>query len=281
MPRRLLFQVLSGLLPAFSALVLLVSAAGAQIDAKSANAGRERIEVDVSSRSVAVTSSFNGTEIIVFGTVENSRQASAEAGYYDVVIVVEGAMSPIVARKKSNVGGLWVNTGSLRFASLPIYYAIASTRPVDEIAEPTVLDAHGIGFEHVPMSVASKTLVSGATAEEIKGYREAIIRLKRKEGLYVKDDYNVAFIGRSLFRATIELPANVPVGEVKARVYLVRSGEVLSEAKTTVTLARQGFERLMYDFAHRQPLLYGIFCVALAVGAGLLASILFRKGGAH
>ena len=242
---------------------------------------KERIEVDVSSRSVAVTSSFNGTEIIVFGTVENSRQASAEAGYYDVVVVVEGTLSPIVARKKSNVGGLWVNTSSIRFASLPTYYAIASTRPIDEIAEPDVRDAHAIGYRHVPMSIASKTLASGVSAEEAKEFREAIVRLKRKEGLYVSSDYGVAFIGRSLFRATIELPANVPVGPVKARVYLLRDGVVLSEAKTTVTLSRQGFELLMYSFAHKQPLLYGLFCVALAVGAGLLASAVFRKAGAH
>lgn len=242
---------------------------------------KERIEVDVSSRSVAVTSSFNGTEIIVFGTVENSRQASAEAGFYDVVVVVEGTLTPIVARKKSNVGGLWVNTSSIRFASLPTYYAIASTRPVDEIAEADVRNANAIGFDHVPMSVASKTLVSGVSADEAKKFREAIVRLKRKEGLYVSSDYGVAFIGRSLFRATIELPANVPVGPVKARVYLIRDGAVLSEATTTVTLSRQGFELLMYNFAHKQPLLYGLFCVALAVGAGLLASAVFRKAGAH
>lgn len=242
---------------------------------------KERIEVDVSSRSVAVTSGFNGTEIIVFGTVENSRQASAEAGFYDVVVVVEGTLSPIVARKKSNVGGLWVNTSSIRFASLPTYYAIASTRPVDEIAEADVRNANAIGFDHVPMSVASTTLVSGVSADEAKKFREAIVRLKRKDGLYVSSDYGVVFIGRSLFRATVELPANVPVGPVKARVYLIREGAVLSEATTTVTLSRQGFELLMYNFAHKQPLLYGLFCVALAVGAGLLASTLFRKAGAH
>lgn len=244
-------------------------------------APRERIEVDVSSRSVAVTSSFNGTEIVVFGTVENSRQESAESGYYDVVIVVEGAMSPIVARKKSNVGGLWINTSSVRFASLPIYYAIASTRPIDEVAEAEVRDKHAIGFSHVPMKASSKALTAGVSAEEVAAFREAVIRLKRKDGLYVSDDYAVAFIGRSLFRAKIELPANVPVGPVKARVYLVRSGEVLSEATATVTLSREGLERLMYTFSRKQPLLYGLFCVALAVAAGLLASLLFRKGGAH
>lgn len=268
-----------------AATVLLATAFGAAAQPAQAPAAavtaKERIEVDVSSRSVAVTSSFNGTEIIVFGTVENSRQPSAEAGYYDVVVVVEGTLSPIVARKKSNVGGLWINTSSIRFASLPTYYAIASTRPVDELAEPDVRDANAIGFSHVPMSVTSKALASGVTAEEAKDFREAIVRLKRKEGLYVSSDYGVAFIGRSLFRATIELPANVPVGPVKARVYLLRNGEVMSEAKTTVTLSRQGFELLMYNFAHKQPLLYGLFCVALAVGAGLLASTLFRKAGAH
>jgi uncharacterized protein (TIGR02186 family) len=242
---------------------------------------KERIEVDVSSRQVAVTSSFSGTEIVVFGTVENSRQQSAESGYYDVIVVVEGAMAPIVARKKSNVGGLWVNTSSIRFASLPIYYAIASTRPIDEIADTKVLDANGIGFSHVPMKTATKELASGLSADEIKEFRNAIVRLKGKEGLYVANDYAVAFIGRSLFRATVELPANVPVGPVKTRVYLVRAGEVLSESSATVTLSREGFELLMYNFAHKQPLLYGLFCVALAVVAGLLASALFRKGGAH
>lgn len=241
----------------------------------------ERIEVDVSSRAVEVTSSFNGTEIVVFGSVENSRQPSPEAGYYDVIVVLEGMHAPIVARKKSNVGGVWVNTSAVRFASLPIYYAIASTRPIDEIADTDVLDSNEIGFSHVPMQVSSKSPMSGVAESELKDYREAVVRLKRKEGLYVANDYAVAFIGRSLFRATIELPANIPVGPVTARVYLVRSGEVLSQATATVALSRGGFELLMYNFAHQRPLLYGLFCVGLAVGAGLLASTLFKKSGAH
>src|SRR5262245_50311965 len=44
---------------------------------------KESLEADVSARNIAVTSNFNGTEILVFGAVDGSQQPSAESGYYD------------------------------------------------------------------------------------------------------------------------------------------------------------------------------------------------------
>ena len=87
------------------------------------------MQADVSARTVSVTSSFNGTEIVIFGAVDNSQQPSAESGYYDVVIVVEGVPGRVVARRKNNVAGLWLNTSSATFDAVPSYYAVASTRP--------------------------------------------------------------------------------------------------------------------------------------------------------
>ena len=115
-----------------AAIVLLMFAFAA---AATAGPAKESVEADASTRQVAITSSYTGTEILVFGTVENSVQPSAEAGTYDVVVVVEGAAAPVVVRRKSEVGGLWFNTNFVRFASLPSYYAIASTRPIDELAD--------------------------------------------------------------------------------------------------------------------------------------------------
>jgi uncharacterized protein (TIGR02186 family) len=241
----------------------------------------ERVEADVSTRSVAVTSSYTGTEIVVFGTVENSRQPSAESGMYDVVIVVEGTSTPVVARRKGRVAGVWLNTASVRFASLPSYYAIASTRPVDEIAETRVLDQHGIGFEHVPMRVTSRGANSGVSDAEAAEFRKAVIRLKQKDGLYVREDFNVVFIGKSLFRASIDLPANVPVGPLVARVYLFREGQLLSSYNARVTMTREGLERFLHTFALEHSFLYGLASVVLAMAAGIAASMIFRKGGAH
>ncbi len=94
---------------------------------------RESVEADVSARNIAVTSSFNGTEIVIFGAIDGSQQPSPESGYYDVIIVVEGVPGRLVVRRKGNVAGLWLNTASAIFDNVPSYYAIASTRPIDEI----------------------------------------------------------------------------------------------------------------------------------------------------
>ena len=59
---------------------------------------KEAVEADVSTRSVAITSSFTGTEILIFGTVENSKQPTAEAGYYDIAVVIEGPGEALIAR---------------------------------------------------------------------------------------------------------------------------------------------------------------------------------------
>jgi len=237
---------------------------------------RESVQADVSARNVAVTSSFNGTEIVIFGAVDNSQQPSAESGYYDVLIVVEGVPSRMVVRRKNNVAGLWLNTSSATFDLVPSYYAIASTRPIDEITTEEFRATHGIGFQHLRFAPAFGQ-AQALSSEDLKGFREAIIRLKRKEGLYVQDHFSVAFIGRSLFRSTIELPANVTVGPFETRVYLFREEKLLSQYTVKLNLEREGVERHLHAFAFGYPALYGLMTVMIAVAAGLAASTVFRK----
>jgi uncharacterized protein (TIGR02186 family) len=237
---------------------------------------RESVQADVSARNVAVTSSFNGTEIVIFGAVDNSQQPSAESGYYDVLIVVEGVPARLVARRKSNVAGLWLNTSSVVFDNVPSYYAMASTRPVEEIATDDFLALHGIGFKHMRFTPAIGQQ-HALSNEDLAEFREAVVRLKQKEGLYVDERFSVAFLGKSLFRATIELPANVTVGPFDTRVYLFREETLLSQYAVRLYLEREGVERHLHAFAFRLPLLYGLTTVMIAVAAGLIASTMFRK----
>ncbi|MCL4768281.1 MAG: TIGR02186 family protein [Hyphomicrobiaceae bacterium] len=237
---------------------------------------RETVQADVSSRSVAVTSSFTGTEIVVFGAVDHSRQPTAEAGLYDIVIVLEGTPTRLVARRKSNVAGIWINTHSITFESVPSYYTILSTRPLDEVTNPLVLRENDIGFDYVRMTPI-QGWETGVTTADLQEFAEAVVRLKQRDGLFVQEEYGVVFIGRSLFRASVNLPANVPVGPLDVRVYLFRDGNILSTYTARVRLEREGLELLLHNFAFNRPLLYGLFTVTIAVGAGLAASAAFRR----
>lgn len=238
---------------------------------------RETVQADVSSRSVAITSSFTGTEIVVFGAIDNSRQPAAESGFYDVVIIVEGTPTRLVARKKSNVAGIWLNSASITFQSVPSYYAILSTRPLDEVADPIILRDNDIGFEHVRMTPVSGW-ESGVSTGELEDFKSAVVRLKQRDRLYVERPLGaVTFIGRSLFRASVDLPANVPVGPLVARVHLFREGRLLHTYTSRVTLRREGLEFYLHSFAFGQPFVYGVFTVLLSMIAGLVATEIFKR----
>jgi uncharacterized protein (TIGR02186 family) len=239
----------------------------------------ERVEADVSTRTIAITSGYSGSEILIFGAIDYSRQPSAESGFYDVVVVVEGTPGPLEVRQKSRVAGLWVNTKSFSFNAVPSYYAVASTRPIEEFADTGVLEENGIGLEAVRMAAAADSAVR-VSSEDLIGYKEAVTRLKAAQGLFKRDDYGVVFTGRSLFRSKIDLPATVPVGPLTARVYLFHEGVLLSRYQSRVVLEREGIERWIYAFAFERPFLYGIVAVLFAVMIGLIASALFHRRAA-
>jgi uncharacterized protein (TIGR02186 family) len=253
-------------------LFLLVFANLMLAPAAAVEAKRETIEADVSTRNVSVGSDFAGTRVIVFGTIENSRQASADDRLYDVAVVIVGPREGIVARRKSNETGLWINSSLFRFRDVPSYYTVLSTRPVKDIASRPVLWQHGVGFEN--MRLVPDESIGASEAEQ---FRSAVVRVKKKQGLYREEPNGVAFIGRSLFRASVDLPANISVGEFTAWVYLFEKGDLITTYKTRLDLKRDGFESALHGFAMGYPLLYGIAAVSLALLAGLAATWLFRR----
>lgn len=232
----------------------------------------ESVEADVSTRNVAVETDFTGVRIVVFGAINHSRATSAFDGYYDIAVLVEGPREDIVVRQKSHVAGIWVNTEAKPFKAVPSYYAILSTKPVEEIARPAVRNWLGVGFDNVKMLPATQ-FAEG----ELTTYRDAVIRLKQDVGLFTERPGSVQIIGSSLFRATVDLPANVSVGEFKLKVMLFHDGAFLDSYETELALEREGFERAVYRFAFDYPFWYGVVAVLVAVLAGLSATQIFRR----
>jgi len=80
-----------------------------------------------------------------------------------------------------------------------------------------------------------------------------------------------------LFRTEMDFPANVPTGTYQVEVYLFHGGEVVSAQTTPLIVGKIGIGAEVFDFANRQAALYGLMAVLLAVAAGWLAAVAFRK----
>jgi len=236
--------------------------------AGTALAQSEAVEVDMSAHEIAIKSDFSGAEIVVFGAVDASKQSASAPGYYDVIMVIRGPRQSVITRKKERVAGIWVNGQSEAF-EVASFYAVLSTRPLDEIASPQTLRRYGIEFNPKAQNA------DGSPAPD--EFEEALVRLKSQQALHIEKPFAVAFLGRSLFRGNVKLPTQVAEGQYTAQVYLLQGGKLLSHDDVSLRVQKEGIERILYTLAFHRPWLYGLLSVLLAAACGLLGWTLFSR----
>ena len=217
----------------------------------------------MSSRIIAITSNYTGAELILFGS---------RIGGGDIVVVVRGPAQSEVVRRKTRIAGIWMNSAALVFDDVPGYYAVAASRGLPEIAAQTVWSQLQIGSEY--LKLAPRTAVSDVF---VYPYREALINNKEGKGLYPRRVGEIEFLSRTLFRTSMALPAHAPVGGYFVAFYLIEQGAVVETRNTFFFINKTGVERAIHDFAINEPAAYGLLAVSIAVFAGWLAGLLFRR----
>lgn len=256
------------------ALFLVFTIAGGNLTLAQAPGNPEvRLDIGVSTDEIAIASDFAGADITVFGALDGADPYLLELGQYDVVVALVGPRRETTVWRKERVFGIWINRRSMEFEPVAISYSLSSTRPVDLITDNIVLDRYEIGTENIRL-VPTGSIGDGSSIAE---FRDALRRLKRGNSLYEADPYGVDFVSSSLFRASIRLPANVPLGEHTIRAYLFRNGEFIMERDMPLRVVKTGLEQYIYSAAYDDALLYGIFAVAVAMLTGWLGSVIFRK----
>jgi len=237
------------------ALAFLV--AGSSLQAKD-------LVVDLSAPIVQITAGFSGTDLLLFG---------AKRGEGDVIVVVRGPLENKTVHLKERKMGIWVNTENLTFNDLPSYYWVASNRPVYDALPADTLTRFQIGLDEIQILPTDEQ----ANSAEAIAFRAALVRDKIRKKLYAEETSPLLFLNDMLFRTKIRFPANVSVGEFAIETYLVRDKEIVTSETTLLNVRKFGLEAEIYDFAHQQSLLYGIFAVIIACVAGWLANAAFRR----
>ncbi|MBN8607298.1 MAG: TIGR02186 family protein [Caulobacterales bacterium] len=228
----------------------------------------------VAEEQITVSSDYRGSFVTVFGVNPDRR------GRGDIVVVVRGPTQPARVMRKRQVFGLYMNGDAVRFREAPSFFAVLSNRPLRQIAS-----AESIWRYQLDPAASAQLSSAVPAGADPSAYRAALVRLRREQGLY--QEYSgralperrggLTLYQGGLFRAVVRLPANAPIAQYHADTYLFRDGRLVSSQRVPITISRVGFERRIHDLATQHSFIYGLLTVLLALAAGWVAALIFRR----
>ncbi|SFR99209.1 TIGR02186 family protein [Yoonia litorea] len=227
----------------------------------------EEIVLGLSRDEVAITATFEGSEILVFGAVKREAPI-ADDSTLGVIVTVAGPDKPVTVRRKDRRLGIWVNTDAVEVDAAPSFYAVATSASMEDVLR----DIEDLRYRiTIPRAIRSV----GAEVGDSSSYTEALMRIRADQDLYQMLEGEVDLEQETLFRTAITLPANLTEGDYQAQIFLTRGGEVIDEFRTAIPVKKVGLERWLYNLAHEQAFLYGLMSLAIAIAAGWGASAAF------
>jgi uncharacterized protein (TIGR02186 family) len=229
---------------------------------------------DVSQRDIEIAYSFTGAELLLFGAIlyPGGRAPADGEKPADIVVVVKGPTQSVLVREKEKVAGIWVNADRMRYRSAPSFFAVASSKPIDQIVDERTRAIYELGIASVQLSPASS-----AAPDVQERFDKGLADLRIRSGLYYEAPRAVEITDGVLYRARLNVPARVPVGRFTAETFLIRDGRVLAAAVRPIDIRKSGFERFVATSAEDHSWLYGLAAVALSVLLGWGAGAIWRR----
>lgn len=237
-----------------------------------ASARAEDLVVALSTRNVAITSNYTGAEITVFGLIERDAASASRQGGYDIAAHVIGPMGEVSVQRKGRFGPIWLTESRANYLSIPLYFSVLTSRPLKDIVDEDVRERLKLGLHYYLPPTPP-----GRSAEEERGFRAALERLRAQEDAFRVNEKGIEFIRPNLFSAHVSLPAKAPPGLYVVNLTLLAGGVPLKTAQAGFTVGKVGFDAFVYSASRNEPMRYGLFAVLMAITLGYLANLVFRK----
>lgn len=214
--------------------------------------------LDLSLDHVDITTSFNGSQIILYGSKPNNS---------DVAITLVGPSRAMVVRKKDQVGPFWINVDSLHFYNVPTYYDFATSIPESVISSSETLASLKVGLNSLDFSPS----YTPGEEQNVSYFEEALVRNKQVEQLFPLQAETIEYINDNFFKVVFFIPPQLPTGPYLIEGFLFRDGELISRKSQKLIVAQTGLNARLSDFANNYGFLYGIFSIFVALISGWAA----------
>ena len=240
----------------FTALALLCAPASA-----------ERLIATITPAKISISANYTGGHIVVFGAIAGGE---APQRRYDAIVTVIGPRQDLIVRRKERVLGIWVNTSSSTFSSVPSYLAVSANRPFDDIATEETMRYHRIGLQH--------SVFAGQSVNRDDPFQANLIDARLQEGLFIAQPHGVSFVSPTVFRAEVPLPKSAPTGNYTVEVHVLADGRPIADVfSSAFEVEKIGLPQFVVRSAVNYSLFYGLGIMGLALLTGWIASVAFSR----
>ena len=225
--------------------------------------------IDTNERDVQIKPGISGTSVVLFGATPTGKR--------DIMIEIVGPPKNQIMQEKRRFFGIWLGRGKSYYTNVPSYYNILSSKPFMEITNQNNLNKLGLGVGNLPLGRAN---IKHSSIKQIE-FDDRLRSEMVDSGQFFEKEGNIDLRSGpgkvGLFRTEFLLPPNALQGKYFVRYFLFQNGEAISYAESSIDLKQAGFARLIWIFANKFALLYGIIAVILSGLLGWIVSILFTR----
>jgi|Deesub1362A_J573_1020465.scaffolds.fasta_scaffold00915_8 hypothetical protein len=245
----------------FAVLVLVIL--GNAIDLRA-----ESFTLKIVPRELTIGASFAGKDVRLSGVIPEDR---------DIIVEIKGPQKKAIFNMKGKIGPFWMNRAKIKLENAPYYYMLLLP---EKLNCSDICNSFGIGIENLKKEISIN--VNNIDPEMIF---TNFIELKRSENLYGERSDAIKYLttkdGKKYFETKINFPSATAPGKYKIMVIQVQNNHVVDRYIEEYMVKEGGIIELVRRLAYEHELIYGIFCVIIAILFGLLIGLFFKRAGAH
>jgi len=223
---------------------------------------------------ILIGASYNGARVSLSGEVPRDAE---------VLVRLSGEMKDDTFLEKGRVLGiLWMNKKMITFHHIPKTYQVYSPPSItaSDLSDDPRWQNLGIGFSALKTQATLTPL-----EEDMELQFKEFLKLKTSEGLYAFHEnaitYQNAGEGIKSFQCDLTIPCAVPQGSYTVTAFILKDGEILETDNQQLKIEETGLPTVISSLAFNHSVIYGILATLIAIGAGLVTGVFFKKAGAH
>jgi uncharacterized protein (TIGR02186 family) len=238
--------------------------------------GQEKVVTSASKNLIEIGLSYHGDEIHFFGV--------SPVKDCDLIIKLTAEKSEeIKLSVQGRVGPFWMAVKQYDVTDAPFVYKIHSTKPIEQIVSPEIAQQLELGYAAVQKKMTLHLARGDAAPEDGELVFKGLVKIKEKANLYniVADPARLEIAEGKLFKHYFRFPPAATEGRYVVESYAFKDGQLVGYGKDVIQIKKVGIEYWLTDISQNHPVFFGIMAVLVALGAGLLVGMIFKKGGHH